>query len=232
MLEIWQYMILGVLGIATGWINVMAGGGSILTVPAMVFMGLPGPVANGTNRIAIIGQNIFSVWGFFSKGFADFKLSASLAAFAAFGAFFGAQAGVGLRGQSFNHVLVLVMVFILVSMFWPKSSEAKKALTNAQNARPVETNLSQLSRKRLVSGHLLMIGAGFWGGFIQIGVGLLLMPILHRVMGLDLVRTNMHKVFIALVFSIVALLVFAYEVEIAWRAGVALAATVNRSTSE
>ena len=73
-------------------------------------------------------------------------------------------------------------------------------------------------------GHALMIGAGFWGGFIQIAVGFLLMPILHRVMGLDLVRVNMHKVFIALIFNIVALSVFATSVDIAWKAGLALAA--------
>ena len=78
--------------------------------------------------------------------------------------------------------------------------------------------------RNLATGHILMVGAGFWGGFIQIGVGFLMMPILYRVMGLDLVRTNMHKVFIALVFSFVALWVFASKAPIAWEAGAALAA--------
>ena len=68
-----------------------------------------------------------------------------------------------------------------------------------------------------------MTGAGFWGGFIQVGVGFLMMPILYRVMGLDLVRVNMHKVFIALVFSCVALAVFATNTAILWKAGAALA---------
>jgi hypothetical protein len=77
--------------------------------------------------------------------------------------------------------------------------------------------------RNLVLGHVLMIVAGFWGGFIQIGVGFLIMPILYRVMGLDLVRVNMHKVFIALVFTFVAFLVFASKVAIAWEAGAALA---------
>ena len=77
--------------------------------------------------------------------------------------------------------------------------------------------------RNLVLGHVLMIGAGMWGGFIQVGVGFLMMPILYRVMGLDLIRVNMHKVFIALVFSFVALAVFAANVPIAWGAGAALA---------
>ena len=78
--------------------------------------------------------------------------------------------------------------------------------------------------RNLVLGHILFVGVGFWGGFIQIGVGLLQLPILNRVMGLDLVRANMHKVFVALVFSFVALAVFAANVKIEWGLGVALAA--------
>ena len=51
-------------GVAAGWLNVMAGGGSLLTVPVMLFMGVPAPVANGTNRIAILAQNISAVTAF------------------------------------------------------------------------------------------------------------------------------------------------------------------------
>jgi uncharacterized membrane protein YfcA len=68
-----------------------------------------------------------------------------------------------------------------------------------------------------------MIGAGFWGGFIQIGVGFILMPILHRVLGLDLVRVNMYKVLIVLVYTVVALFVFAAQLELLWWTGVGLA---------
>jgi len=204
-----QWIILFLAGAAAGWINVLAGGGSILTVPVMVFLGLPGPVANGTNRIGIIAQNIVAVWGFFRKGFSDFKLSASLAACASIGAFFGANVGVKLEGVWFDRTLAAVMIAILAIM-----------LTGA-GQKPA----SKTGRPRnLIAGHVLMIGAGFWGGFIQVGVGFLLMPILNRVMGLDLVRVNMHKVFIALVFSFVALGVFASQVKIEWTLGLALAA--------
>jgi uncharacterized membrane protein YfcA len=68
-----------------------------------------------------------------------------------------------------------------------------------------------------------MVAAGFWGGFIQIGVGFILMPILNRVMGLDLIRTNMHKVFIIAGYTAAALVVFANQLQILWIAGAALA---------
>lgn len=204
-----ELAILFVAGIAAGWINVLAGGGSILSVPVMVFLGLPGPVANGTNRIGIIAQNIASVTAFFRRGFSDFKLSASLAACASVGAFFGANVGVRLDGVWFDRTLAIIMLAILIAML---TGVGQKGVPTDGKAR------------NLVLGHILFIGAGFWGGFIQIGVGLIQLPILNRVMGLDLVRANMHKVFVALVFSFVALGVFAANVEIRWGLGAALAA--------
>ncbi|MEL6111675.1 MAG: sulfite exporter TauE/SafE family protein [Pseudomonadota bacterium] len=220
-LEPWQLAVLTGLGTLAGWVNVMAGGGSVLTVPVMVFMGLPGPVANGTNRISIIAQNIVAIWGFFSKGLSEFRLSASLAAFAAVGAGFGASFGVTLDGAWFNRVLAGVIILILMTML----ADQKRGPPRKPDApqRGIGSELPS-APKNIVLGHILMIGAGFWGGFIQIGVGFLLMPILYRVMGIDLVRTNMHKVFIALVFSIVALIIFAARTDIAWDAGFALAA--------
>lgn len=203
--------LLAVAGFASGWINVIAGGGSLLTVPVMVFMGLPGPVANGTNRIAIIAQSVAAVASFRAKGFSDFKLSATLAAAASVGAWFGAQLGVALDGVWFNRTVAAVMVAVMILM-----------ATGEDKSKPREG--ASATAKNLVLGHILMIGAGFWGGLIQIGVGFLLMPILHRVMGLDLVRVNMHKVFIVLIFTGVAFFVFASKVGIVWEAGAALAA--------
>jgi len=209
-LELWELVLLAFAGFASGWINVIAGGGSLLTVPVMVFMGLPGPVSNGTNRIAIISQSIAAVASFRSKGFSDFRLSATLAAAASIGAFFGAEVGVNLDGVWFNRTVAAVMIAVMILM-----------ATGRDKTKPAPNASSKA--KNLALGHVLMIGAGFWGGLIQIGVGFLLMPILYRVMGLDLVRVNMHKVFIALVFTTVAFFVFASKVEIVWEAGAALA---------
>ncbi|MEE4108735.1 MAG: sulfite exporter TauE/SafE family protein [Halieaceae bacterium] len=208
--EIWQLALLTVAGVASGFINVMAGGGSLLSVPVMLFLGLPGPVANGTNRISIIAQNIVAVRTFLRRGFSDFRLSLSLAAAALPGAVFGALLGVRLSGVWFDRVLALVMIGVLILMQLPSGKRTGES--------------PPLSRGRLVAGHALMFLAGCWGGFIQVGVGFILMPILHRVMGLDLVRTNMHKVFIALSYNLVALAIFASAVSIHWVFGIALAA--------
>lgn len=209
-MEIWQVFLLTGVGIVAGWLNVMAGGGSMLTVPVMLFLGIPGPVANGTNRIAILAQNIVAVATFFRAGYSDFKLSLSLALAAVPGAVIGAMIGVRLDGPWFNRTLALIMIIVMIVMAKPKDKK--------MSAEPVV-----LTRSRLFWGHLCMFGAGLWGGFIQIGVGFILMPILHRVLGLDLVRVNMHKVFIVLVYTVAALAVFATQLELFWLVGLSLA---------
>lgn len=210
--ELWQLALLTGAGVIAGWLNVMAGGGSMLTVPIMVFMGMPGPVANGTNRIAILAQNISATATFFKDGFRDLKLGFSLAAAAIPGAIIGAMIGVNLQGPWFDRILAVIMLLMMVLM-----------MTGKKSASTTEQKNSQPTTKQLVLGHICMVGVGFWGGFIQIGVGFILMPILNRVMGFDLVRVNAYKVFIVLCYTLVALAVFATHVELLWTAGLALA---------
>jgi uncharacterized membrane protein YfcA len=209
-MEIWEIVVLSLVGIVAGWLNVLAGGGSMLTVPTMIFMGMPGPVANGTNRLAIILQNITAVVTFAKKGFHNFKLSLSLSAAASIGAVFGAQVGVSLDGEWFNRILAIIMAGMMIIMWKGNFGKGDKKQGGEEP-------------QRLVLGHILMIGAGFWGGFIQIGVGFILMPILHRVMGLNLVLTNVYKVFVILIYTFVALAVFASQLQLEWFVGLSLA---------
>jgi uncharacterized membrane protein YfcA len=179
-LDLWHGLLLGAVGIVAGFLNVMAGGGSLLTVPVMVFMGLPGPVANGTNRIAILAQNLTAVVTFFRRGFSDFRLSLTLAACALPGSLLGALVGTRLDGVWFNRILALVMLVVMLIMHFDRG-----AARRPENYQP--------TRRQLVAGHLLMIGAGFWGGFILA------------------------------VYTVAALAVFASQVEVLWIVGLALA---------
>ena len=204
-----ELLLLVITGIATGFLNVMAGGGSMLSVPIMIFLGVPGTVANATNRIAILPQNISSVIAFYRKGFSNFRLSLSLAACTIPGTIIGAYIASHVPNDQFNYLLAIIMGIVLVVMALP-------------DAKTIDSRQS-LTKKRLVVGHLLMVLIGFWGGFIQIGVGFLLMPVLNRVMQLDLITTNSHKVFIVLCYTSFALIVFASQLELLWKFGIALA---------
>lgn len=203
-----ELILLVITGVATGFLNVMAGGGSMLSVPIMIFLGVPGTVANGTNRIAILPQNVSAVLAFYKKGFSNFKLSLSLGACTIPGTLIGAHLASKVSNDQFNTLLAIIMVVVLIVMAIPQT-------------KTIEYDQSP-SRGRLIAGHALMVLIGFWGGFIHIGVGFLLMPVLNRVMQLDLITTNAHKVFIVLCYTIVALIVFASQLELVWKYGIAL----------
>jgi len=220
-MELWHYLLLAVLGVVAGTLNVLAGGGSLLTLPAMVFLGLDGAVANGTNRVAILAQNVTAVGGFRSLGFSDMKLSFSLALAALPGGICGAILGTMVRGELFNQVLGAVLIGVLLLMTVQRLREAKNGSPDKGATKEAET--TGPSRRQLILGHLAMVAVGFYGGFIQAGVGFLLMAALHRVLGLDLVRVNMHKVFIVGFFTFAALIIFAARGQVLWIPGLALA---------
>lgn len=222
-MEPWQLLLLTGIGIVAGTLNVIAGGGSLLSLPVLVFLGLDGPVANGTNRVAILAQNTTAIAGFRARGFSDWKLSLSLALAALPGGIAGALLGTMVRGELFNRILGIILIAVLLYLAWQKWHK-KSASGKASRASSTEANDPQsLTSRQRILGHLALVVVGFYGGFIQAGVGFLLMAALHQVMGLDLVRVNMHKVFIVAVFTLAALLIFAWKGQVLWIPGLALA---------
>ena len=109
------------IGFIAGVINTLAGGGSLLTLPALIFAGLDPVLANGTNRIGIFIQSITSVAGFKSKGIQPSKFSGYLGISALIGSLIGAQIAVDIKGETFNRILAILMIVIVFFMvFKPK----------------------------------------------------------------------------------------------------------------
>ena len=209
-LALWEVAVLILAGLAGGFINVMAGGGSVITVPVMIFLGVPGPVANGTNRLPVLAHNISAALTYIRHGLPRSGMMFSLSICAIPGAVAGASVGVRLPAETFNLVLASVMGVVLILML-------------TDRGRSLAAGKLSISRRQCVWGHMLMVLAGFWGGFIQIGMGFILLPILNRVLGLDLVAANVHKVFIILLYTLSALWVFGNQLEILWWIGVVIA---------
>jgi uncharacterized membrane protein YfcA len=128
------------------------------------------------------------------------------------GAALGAYVGTKVGGVWFNRILAGVMLAVLLLM-WQKRKGGGEREKTSSPAKP----------ERILPAHLLMTAAGFYGGFIQAGVGFILMAILHRVLSLDLVRVNMHKVFIIGTYTCVALAIFAFREDVRWIQGGILA---------
>jgi hypothetical protein len=204
-----EYIILIVCGVAAGFINVVAGGGSLITLPLMIFMGLPPVVANGTNRIGIIAQNIVAVSNFSRKGVFIYPYSLYAGGIAIVGSILGSLLAVEMDDQLFNRVLSIVMV----------ATGAAILLNNKQ----IVLNSSTPVIKNQATSLVLFFFIGIYGGFIHVGIGFLMILILSRINQLSLKYANSIKVFVALLFSISSVIVFILNDAINWKVGFILA---------
>ena len=205
-----EALILIAAGLFAGCINTLAGGGSLITMPLLIFMGLPSVEANATNRVALFIQNIFAIQGFRSKGVFLFPFSLWLGISATIGAVIGAQIALDIKGETFNKILAVVMLIVMaLTLLKPYLSKAS-----------IEESFSK--RKTLFSV-LIFFGVGIYGGFIQAGVGFLIIAALTNIHGLNMAKTNSVKVAVILIYTFFALVVFQLEGAIKWQYGLILA---------
>ena len=205
----WEYPLLIFVGFVAGFMNTMAGVGSLLTLPLLIFMGLPAAVANGTNRVAIFMSTFSASAGFKSKGVSNFPFNVYLGISGLFGALIGAQIAIDIKGELFNKILAVIMILVvLLIVFKPK--------INYSNV------LERLSGKHLFVSVLAFFFIGIYGGFINAGIGFVIMLFLHYYNRLNLVKVNATKVVIVLIYTTGALVTFALAEKVNWTYGLFL----------
>ena len=210
MIDYFYFLIVILIGLISGFLNTVAGGGSLITLPILIFMGLPSNVANASNRIGIIFQSVSAVKGYQSKGISASPYSLFLGVSALFGALLGAKIAVDIDGAFFNRILAIIMIIVVFTVvFNPKK----------------ETDIltEKMSFKAQLIGILIFFFLGIYGGFIQAGVGFLMITTLTYLNNFTLVKSNSAKVLIILVYTSAAVAVFAYEGIINWKYGLMLA---------
>lgn len=191
-------------GLAAGFINTLAGGGSVITLPALEFATGSPLVANATNRIAILLQNVAGVATFHKGKALDVRLGVRLTVPAVVGGVAGAWVASILDAGSMRVALSLAVLFVALT-----------ALVRPPKTPPLETPLAKTAAFLLV---------GFYAGFVQAGVGFLLLACLVGGLGLDLVKANAVKVFIVLFAAVPALVVFGLQGQLWLAHGLVLAA--------
>lgn len=200
--------LLALVGLVAGTLNVVAGGGSFLTLPVLIFLGLPPGVANGSNRVGIVLQNVVASISFDRHGVLDRRALWWAALPAVLGAGAGTWLALRTPDDTFQRVLAILMVALSLISLWRPT--AREAATDAGTARTAG----------LASGFLLV---GLYAGFVQAGVGFLVLAVTSAV-GLDLVRGNAVKVLTLLAANVLSLALFAAGGKVDWTAGLALAA--------
>lgn len=205
-----QVALMIVLGAAAGFINTFAGGGSMLTVPFLIFLGLPANVANATNRVAILLQNVVSTRKFRQQKILDLRTDSKLLLPTALGSIAGALLAVDIHEEVLQKIIagLLVVMFFMVLL----DSDAW-----------VKSNTEKAKAKNPFIRFLIFFAIGFYGGFIQIGVGFILLAGLVLGCGFDLLKANAIKLFIILFYTVIALGIFIYYDLVDWKTGLLLA---------
>lgn len=200
-----------VVGIVAGFINTLAGGGSFLTLPVLMMLGMPADVANGTNRVGVLVQSLAGVRGFDRHGALDRGAVVQILIPTFVGSLAGALVASFLPPAVLKPVLLVTMVAMALLMVVrptvvaPPAGTAPKRLADAP------------------AGYLWLFAAGLYGGFIQAGVGFILIVALAGVLRYDLVQSNALKMACTALFSVVALGVFVIRGQVQWLPGLVLA---------
>lgn len=206
----WTYPLLFVAGMAVSVINSVSGGGSALSLPLLILLGLPSAVANGTNRIGVLAGSLGSLAAFRNLGHFHPRLAWQAGWPAALGALAGSLLAVRLPDRIFNPVLAAVIVFVAVMAF----------------RKPVQA-VGRAGPPRMRSGliaFLVYLGIGCYGGLIQAGSGLIMIYAFGRLGNLDIFQINSLKVFNTLIFIGVSLATFIWAGKVHWGMAAVLAA--------
>ncbi len=209
-MEWYLYVAVIGVGVVAGFVNTLAGSGSLLTLPLLMFLGLPANVANGTNRIAILLQNVVGVGSFKQQKILDLKEGLWLAIPAIVGSLVGAGIAINFNEEIMEKTiagLLLFMFFIIIFKpeKWIKGQEGR------------------YSTKPTLVNSIIFFLIGIYGGFIQAGVGFFLLAGLVMGVGADLIKANALKLFIILLYTPFALAIFMIHGQVDYKLGLILA---------
>jgi uncharacterized membrane protein YfcA len=201
-----------VAGVIGGFVNTLAGGGSMLTVPALLFLGMPADVANATNRVGVLLQSLTGAKGFHNNDYLDTGAIMPVLVPTMLGALVGALFASYMPVSLLKPILLGTMVTMaLVMLIFPSM------------VAPPEGTQSY-SLKERPQAALALFAAGVYGGFVQAGVGFILIAALAGGLRYDLLRTNALKMVCTAAFCAVALAVFIFRGQVLWVPGLILAA--------
>ena len=204
-------LLLGITGFLAGGINTVAGGGSNLTLPVLMVLGLPADIANGTNRVAIALQCVVGLAGYDKHGILDRPTLLPILTPSIIGGLCGAIAAALIPNLYLKPILLgMILLMALVILIRPDVIAPPPGVKN-------------LSPNDSRGAWWALFAAGVYGGFVQAGVGFILLAALAGGLRYDLLRANALKTACALAFTSVALIVFIAFDQVLWIPGLILA---------
>lgn len=210
-MDIMLLVLLFFIGILVGFINIVSAGGSMLMLPILIFMGLPSSTANGTNRIGIIAQNIFALIHFKKNNLFDWKLGLLLSVPAVIGSIYGANLAIELTDKIFNNTLGIFMIVIIILLTVKPQKYFNKVKIKSNGLR-------------LFLVVVAFLAVGLYGGFIQAGVGfLIIIALLLLYPGKTMVEMHSIKTFVITVYLLISTVIFIKNGHVNWKFAIVLA---------
>lgn len=205
-MEWYVYVIAIAGGLLAGIINTLSGFGSAITLTILSeLMGLPGNMANGSNRVGIVAQGLSGSYGFYKNGRLNLKKHRLLISMCFIGAIIGVLVAIRISNEQFREVFKYVMIGVLLILL----IKPKRWLN------PPDEN-AKLNPWIAIPLFLLL---GFYGGFIQMGMGIFFLLITVLIGKYNIIDANAVKGFTVLLYSIVVLAIFHWKGLVDWKAG-------------
>jgi uncharacterized membrane protein YfcA len=196
-------------GCAAGFVNTAAGAGSLLSLRALMLIGVSPGVANATNRLPVLAQSVAAGLGFDRGGMLDRKAILSAMLPTSIGALAGSLGASFVPDKAMRYILIVALLGMAILSL-------RSATQATADAPAPETE------KRRVALFLWLFVGGLYGGFLQAGVGLVLLFALSSIGGYDMVRANALKVVLIALFTVVSLGVFITRGEMDYAAGLVM----------
>lgn len=205
------------LGVAVAMLNSLAGGGSSLSLPAFIFMGIPPGVANGTNRFGLIWGNFMSFYGLYRQGQFDFQTFKPVIIPIVLGASVGAYLAVLIPDKMFEGFLAMVLLGVAV-LNLTHLLKGSLSPSSRYTESPSHVDLAQKMRSPAwsKSTFTLFTLVGFYGGFIQVGVGFVMIFAFSKWSGSNLLQVNAIKSGVATLFMMISFGIFFAHGKIKW----------------
>lgn len=185
-----------VSGVVVGIINTLAGGGSVVTVTMFTALGLPLGMANGTNRLPVLLQNLTSTLTFLRKRMLDVRTGLLLSIPTVAGNVAGSLAASHVDESVFKICMAVVLAVILVYMVFDRSRKHFHG-RHRLRIRPLH--------------YVWFLMVGFYSGYIYIGLGYLILAVAVWSMKLDVITATVIKNFVIFVSTPFALAVFIWN---------------------
>ncbi len=200
-------------GLLSGIVNAIAGGGSFISFPALVFVGVPPLFANATNTYASCAGYISGAYAFKNELLANKKVTLWFSLAGMLGGILGGYALLQFSNDSFAQLIPWLLLFALVLfVFGPAFN---RFLASRRHAG-IAANTTG------IFGVILILSASIYGGFFNAGLGIILLSFLV-ILGFNrMALMNGIKLLVSTMVSIFALVIFVYEDMLAWYLGTIL----------